>query len=436
METHDDSTEHEYDSAPRGNQLARRDFSGSSLSVASAATDALVAKERANVEARWIMAMRRPRNMDDVRQLMLKECRRPGFADAAVYEIPRGGTKITGLSIRFAEVAVRCMGNLQPEVVTIHDDDDTRIVKCSITDYESNITWSRDISIRKTVERKQLARGQRPLGERTNSYGDRVFIVPGTDDDVATKEAAIVSKTLRTLILRCIPGHLQDECLALCNKIYADKAAKDPDAERVKVLDAFAGIGVLPSEIEELIGHTTERMSPAEVDRLRKLFSAINEGHASIAEAIDAARADRAKAPKAAPAQTATPGDEGGKQPTSAQAAPQATNAAPAQQPATAQPAAPASAGQAKASKSGKGTAGLKNALGGNPDSSFAQAAEQARAKDAAREAKADPEAEPGWMSGKADDASEERPCAGCGVPIDAKKSDPPGGKCYACLNA
>lgn len=436
MENHD-----EYE-APRGNQLARRDFSGSSLSVGSAASDALIAKATADIQARWIMAVRRPRNLDDVRQLMLKECRRPGFADAAVYEVPRGGTKIVGLSIRFAEVAVRCMTNMQPEVVTIYDDTESRIVRCTVTDYESNVTWSKDLSIKKTVERKQLARGQRPLGERTNSYGDRVYIVEATDDDVAIKEAAAVSKALRTLILRCIPGHLQDECLAVCNKVFADKASKDPDGERVRVLDAFANLGVLPSEIEELLGHTTERMAPAEIDRLRKLWAAIGDGATTWPDALAEALAERARAPKPAPAPAATPGDDGGKaavaaaataQPTSAPAAPQSTNAAPAAEQATPTAAAPASKPRSK------GTAGLKNALGGNPDSSFAEAAERARAKEQAREA-AKPEnpaeREPNWMSGKTEDDSEERPCAACGVPIDAKKSDPPGGKCYACLNA
>lgn len=431
QESYDDSDA----PAPRNNQLARRDFSGTSLTVGSAASEALVAKARADTEARWIMAMRRPRNLDDVRQSMLKECRRPGFADAAVYEIPRGGNKIVGLSIRFAEVAVRCMGNLQPEVVTIYDDDEQRIVRCTVTDYESNVTWSKDLTVRKSVERKQLARGQRPLGERVNSYGDKVFLVPATDDDVNTKEAALVSKALRTLILRCIPGHLQDECLAVCNRVYADKAAKDPDGERVKVLDSFAQIGVMPSEIEELIGHTTERMSPAELDRLRKLFAAISEGHTSIAEALEVAAAERAKTPA-----------------TAAPAAPQATNAPPGVSytpPATAAPQA------TPAPKATRGTAALKNKLD--------KATEDARARDAARAASeqpakpaGDPETEPGWMAGRDPswtvhaliksqwpegteppaDGYEYRSCRGCGVPIEVKVTEQPGGQCYACSQA
>ena len=439
------------DDAPRGNQLQRRGFSGMEIARQSAATDALIAKERASVEARWIMAMRQPRNMDDVRQMIMKECRRPGFADAAVYEVPRGDTKIVGLSIRFAEVAVRCMGNLQPETVTIYDDTESRIVRCTVTDYESNVTWSKDLTIRKTVERKFLKKGQRPLGERVNSYGDRVFIVEATDDDVATKEAAQVSKALRTLILRCIPGHIQDEALALCNAVYADKAKKDPDAARVAMLDAFASVAVMPSDLEALLGHTTERMNPAELDRLRKIYAAISQGETTWAEVLETAAKQPAK-PEPAATTTSAPAAQG------------ATNAAPAPASSPAQPAPAAS----KPPRGSKGTAGLKDKLKDEqpaapatapapkpdePVSAFEKAAGDARARDIARrleEQNADPAMkEPEWMVGETRGASPtggqpvasepdlvERPCAGCGVPIDVVATDPPGQKCYACRNA
>lgn len=440
---YDSATEQE---APRGNQLQRRGFSGMEIARQSAATDALIAKERASVEARWIMAMRQPRNMDDVRQMIMKECRRPGFADAAVYEVPRGDTKIVGLSIRFAEVAVRCMGNLQPETVTIYDDNENRIVRCTVTDYESNVTWSKDISIRKTVERKFLKRGQRPIGERINSSGDRVYIVEASDDDVATKEAAQVSKALRTLILRCIPGHIQDEALALCNAVYADKAKKDPDAARTAMLDAFASVAVMPSDLEQLLGHSTERMNPAELDRLRKIYAAISQGEVTWLEVLETANA---KPAATQPAATTT----------SAPAAQGATNAQPA--PASSTPAPAPAAGKPPRTR---GAAALANKLADPPPAApadkeptaFEKAAGDARARDIARklgvdeQPKGDPEAEPGWMSGKSENGGdvgsasgehggpdlEERPCAGCGVPIDVVKGDPPGAKCYACRNA
>lgn len=435
MDDQDDTTALAAPPTPRQNSLSRRDFSGVSLAVGNAATEALVAKARADTEARWIMAMRRPRNLDDVRQDILKECRRPGFADVAIYSVPRGENKIEGLSIRFAEVAARCMGNLQPEVVTIYDDETTRIVRVTVTDYESNVTWSKDLSIKKTVERKFLKKGQRSYGERENSYGQRVYIVDATDDDVNTKEAAMVSKAVRTLILRIIPGHLQDEAFAICAKIAKDKDAKDPDAARIGMLDSFAGIGVKPSEIEEYLGHTTERMAPVEVDSLRRLFAAIRDGETSWREALEHANGERVAAAKQAG-------------PTSAPVAAQTSGANPApktQDP----PAAPAQSTPAAGAKSGgksggKGAAALKEQIAAKPapveqkqPTQFDKAADDARARDAAREP-AKPAApieippdEPPPREG-----FEDRNCAGCDVVIEVEVGTPPGAQCYVCRQA
>ena len=52
----------------------------SSLAVVETASAAVAAQSKAMVEARYIMAMQRPRNWDQVRQDLIKECRRPSFA--------------------------------------------------------------------------------------------------------------------------------------------------------------------------------------------------------------------------------------------------------------------------------------------------------------------------------------------------------------------
>lgn len=417
--------------SPRSNSLSRRDFSGVSLAVGNAATEALVAKARADTEARWIMAMRRPRNIDDVRQDILRECRRPGFADVAIYSVPRGEKRIEGLSIRFAEVAARCMGNMQPEVVTIYDDDTTRIVRVTVTDYESNVTWSKDLSIKKTVERKFLKKGQRSHGERENSYGERVYIVDATDDDVNTKEAAMVSKAVRTLILRIIPGHLQDEAFAICAAIAKDKDAKDPDGARIAMLDSFAGIGVKPSEIEEYLGHTTERMAPVEVDGLRRLFAAIRDGETSWRDALEFARGERLAAAKPA-GPTSAPAATG---------APAASAAPKAQEQAGTQPQSTPATKAAGSAKGGKGAAALKEQIKTQPTqpetkvpTSFDKAAEEARARDAARP-QPTPEVPPDEPPPK--DGHEDRACAGrngtCGAVVEVEIGSPPGQLCYVC---
>jgi hypothetical protein len=276
---------------PEANQLIRRDFGGTSLSRDNQATAALAAKARADIEARWTMAMHRPRRMDSVRTALMLECRRPGFADAAIYHKPIGDG-VEGLSIRFAEAAARCFGNVAMEVAQIYDDETTRIMRVSATDLESNVTWPQDVTISKTVERKFLRKGQIPLAQRTNSYNELVYIVEASDDDILNKQGALVSKALRTCILRIIPGNLQDEAMLVCKAIVKDESAKDPDAARNAVCDAFVSQGIQPANLEEWLGHKLEVITPAEVEQLRRLFVAIRDGEATWVDAL-AARAEQ-----------------------------------------------------------------------------------------------------------------------------------------------
>ena len=118
------------------------------------------------VEARYIMAIRRPRDMDVVREKMLKECRRPSFAAVARYQKPIGRDKSkwpSGPSIRFAEAAVRNMTNITVETMTVYDDREKRIVRVTVTDLEANVPYAQDVTITKTIERRQRKEGDQVL---------------------------------------------------------------------------------------------------------------------------------------------------------------------------------------------------------------------------------------------------------------------------------
>ena len=82
---------------------------GAALEKRELASDVLAAQGRAQVQARYLMARQNPRDWDLVRQRVLKDCDRPFFADAALYSKPMGNSKVTGLSIRFAEAAQRAL---------------------------------------------------------------------------------------------------------------------------------------------------------------------------------------------------------------------------------------------------------------------------------------------------------------------------------------
>jgi hypothetical protein len=243
------------------------------------AASAVAAQAKATVEARYVVALRQPRSWDTVRQRILEDCRRPAFAEGARYAKPLGGGKtIDGLSIRFVESALRAMGNVLVESPVTYEDDEKRIVRVLVTDLEANITYQKDITVAKTVERRALAPGQVPLSSRTNSEGAVTYLVAATEDALATKEGAMISKVVRTLGLRILPGDLQAEAEEQIIATLRKRDAEEPDAQRKRIADAFWPLGVSPDALAEYLGHPLAQCNPAELAQMRALYTAIKDG--------------------------------------------------------------------------------------------------------------------------------------------------------------
>lgn len=272
-----------------GAVVSREDALGNTeiATVAETASTAVAAKARAAVEARYVLALKRPRDWDVVRAGILKECKRPGFAEVARYRKPIG-KGVEGFSIRFAEAAMRHMTNLFPETTTIYDDHEKRIVSVAVTDLESNVTLSKDIVIEKVVERRNLKDGQVAISKRTNSQGHTTYLVAATEDELLNKENALVSKALRGHLLRLLPGDIQDEAEELVRETLNNRAAKDPDSERKKIVDAFASLNVPPSALKEYLGHDLGTASPAELVELRKVYTTVRDSEATWHDILEA----------------------------------------------------------------------------------------------------------------------------------------------------
>lgn len=242
---------------------------------------ALAAAETAKqrIQAAYIMAAHKPRNVEDSRQRILKACKRPLFAERVEYSKPVSNKNINGPSIRFAELALREWGNINSDIQVVHEDANIRRVKVYVTDLETNATFTKEISIKKTVERKN-AKGREVVGERTNTKGQKVFIVLATDDELHNKEAALISKALRNEGLRLIPSDITDEAVDTARKTLKKRDAEDPEAAKRRVLDAFGTLNITPSDLAGYLGHTIDRLSVSELDHLRAIYTAISEGEA------------------------------------------------------------------------------------------------------------------------------------------------------------
>lgn len=264
------------------------------LATAEVATTQAAELARAQVEAQFLVAMRRPRNEDLALQRMLRECKRPSFADVAMYSLPIGGQRIEGLSIRFAEAASRAWGNIQTQQSITYDDGRKRIVRVVATDLESNTTYSGEAVIDLVVRRKNP--GDRvPISVQRNSRGEQSYLVQADERDAAMLTANAASKVMRTTLLRLIPGWVQDECKAQIEATARDNAAEDPDAQRRKIVAAFGDLSVPADQLTSFLGHDLGSASPAEIVELKRAYSAVRDGETSWTELLASKTGERAE---------------------------------------------------------------------------------------------------------------------------------------------
>lgn len=299
---------------PQNTAITKNAIGDQSLAATSeTAMGVLAARETAQVQARIVQAIRRPRVFEEVRERFMADCKRPRFAMVARFHKPQGwvtdpetnkpikdeqGNKIRnfakGWSIRAVESAVQAMGNIDMTATTIFEDERKEIVACRVWDLERNMTWEAQVTVEKTVERKFLREGQHALFSRPNSWGDTVYILPATEDEVRLKRNRLVSMTLRTLGLRAIPGDLLDEFLesveALRLKAIEDEkkgVLADPKAALRGLLDRLAALGIRAADVGEYLGgKSIESATPEQILELRIIGADVTAGNYSWRDAL------------------------------------------------------------------------------------------------------------------------------------------------------
>lgn len=287
--------------------ISREEFgvSESSRHNETAATSA-AAREQAAIQARFVMAERHPRNWDTVRVRLLQHCDRPRFADNARYSKPTGKKKINGewvetfaegLSVRFAEVARQEMANTESTSSVVFEDDLLRIVRAGVSDIERNTHEFREVAITKVVEKrgmknKKTGEWEPPEGRETvgnprlNSYGDPVYLVKATEDEVQSRQNSQISKIQRDSTLRLIPKDIRDECEDRCLAVLEDPNKTDPMELRKRIIDGFAKLGVMPDDLVNYMGNSLDKLGSKGWKELSSLGVAIRDGEISFQDAL------------------------------------------------------------------------------------------------------------------------------------------------------
>lgn len=227
------------------------------------AAQTAVGRYSQEVQGMVFMAKQFPRDQYAAWGKIKEACQRKSLAEIAAYEYPRGGEKISGPSIRLAEVLALNWGNMSHGVVELEQKSGESVAMAFAWDLETN-TRSELIF---TVKHERKARG------KINKLTD--------PRDIYELVANYGARRKRACILAVIPKDVIDSAVDECEKTLAGGSG-EPIADRIKkMLDKFKEMGVTKDMIETRAGYTVDRFTERDIVGLQKVFNAIKDDMAS-----------------------------------------------------------------------------------------------------------------------------------------------------------
>lgn len=255
--------------------------------------DAVAQREIAEVQAAMTIAKRFPRNQAKALDRILVACQRPTLAEGALYSYARGGTDITGPSIRLAEVAAQQWGNIQFGIRELDQRAGESTVEAFAWDLETNTRQTKTFQVK---HYRHTKKGGYNLTDPRDIY-----------EMVANQGA----RRLRACILGIIPGDIIETAVHECESTLNAKADISPEAVK-KMVEVFSPYGVTKEMIETRIQRKIESITPAQIISLRKVYNSLKDGMSKPADWFDAStppsepdkpkRNRPAKTPETAPA--------------------------------------------------------------------------------------------------------------------------------------
>jgi hypothetical protein len=211
------------------------------------------------VQGAIVLAKRFPRNQIECLDRIITACQRPGLAEQALYSYSRGGTEITGPSIRLAEAIAQNWSNLQFGVRELEQRNGESTVEAFAWDVETNV---KQVKIFQVKHERHTKKGNYRLEDPRDIY-----------EAVANQGA----RRLRACILGVIPGDVIDAAQTQCEQTLKAKADTSPDALK-KLVDAFTVYSVTKEQIEKRIQRHLDSITAAQLVQLRKIYNSLKDG--------------------------------------------------------------------------------------------------------------------------------------------------------------
>lgn len=245
--------------------VASNPFAAPAKPAAGAIADATTAREAQEVQAMMVIAKKFPRDQIAAMDRILQACARPTLAEGALYSYSRGGTDVTGPSIRLAEALAQTWGNLQFGIRELEQRNGESTVEAFAWDLETN---TRQVKVFQVPHLRHTKKGSYKLEDPRDVY-----------EMVANQGA----RRLRACILGVIPGDVIESAVRQCEVTLTTSA--DTSAEAVKkMVDAFAAFGVSREQLEKRIQRRLDSITPALMVQMKKIYASLRDGMSAVGD--------------------------------------------------------------------------------------------------------------------------------------------------------
>lgn len=222
----------------------------------------------AEVQAAYVIAKRFPRNQSACYSNIIETCKRPFLAEQAMYAYPRGGTMVTGASIRLAEAIAQLWGNLDCGVRELSQNNGVSVAEAYAIDLQTNTRVTKVFHVPHVRDTKK---GKVKLTDARDIY-----------EMVANQGA----RRLRACILGILPGDVVEAAVERCKQTL--ESSDVPLADQIrKMILAFDEFGIKVEHLEKRLGHKMESTISAEIVTLKGVYKSIKDGMADREDFFD-----------------------------------------------------------------------------------------------------------------------------------------------------
>lgn len=248
------------------NPFGNRDNQGQPVGVMA------VEQERAiqEVQAALVIAKRFPRDPISSMDRIIQTCTRETLANSALYVYNRGGTEITGPSIRLAEAIAQNWGNIQFGIRELEQRNGSSVVEAFAWDVETNTRQVKTFSV---PHIRYTSKGAKKLTDPRDIY-----------ETIANQGA----RRLRACILGVIPGDVTEAAVRQCGITQNSKIDISPESIKRLLSTFLSEYGVTQLQIEKRIQRRIESIRPAQFLQLRNIYQSLRDGMSGTEDWFDA----------------------------------------------------------------------------------------------------------------------------------------------------